>query len=590
MGGVPTRGWVYSHQTLRLTVIPRLVCDRLLVIVVALAAIVAVGFAVDAASASGSRARVIRHPAATTTATTATFTWRAAQGVARCRVDKRPWRTCRSPVRYRGLVPGRHRFSLWQSGLGGVTRFAWTVRARRAAPRPRPVPTPAGLPAISPAPQPAAQAATETTTASPPPPAVTETTTPPPPPPPPATRLADHVILIDWDGLEPSLLQRGWNTPTIDALAARGSLSLTAKSTFTSFSNPARASMSTGAYPETHHNLAWAFDTASNLVLGQTRVLDAESIAEALNRSPAGLTEASVQWYMTQNHGVAYGDPGHLYVQPGGGFGQRVDTAIKILERQPVSSNGVPVTVPKIPDFLAVYSSDPDSVMHQEGTDGPNVRALVEQHDTDLGRLVQATKDAGIYEHTAFLLTADHGMSDWNRTALPALQQTIIDAGFSTEVVYSGQSPQTNPDVVIAPAVRVAYLTLRGGAAIDANTVTLRAALEARPEFTDVLGRPELDVLHAGSKLGDLVVEAQPPWSFAKADLPAGAEKAAHGSQAELDVPLLLSGAGIGTTRPVSPGLVDIASTIAALLHAPCPAQAQGRALTEAFTAPAACT
>ncbi len=548
-----------------------------------LAAVVVVGFPLNAESATGPGARVIRHPAATTTLTTATFAWRPNRGVARCRLDRRRWRACRSPARYRGLVPGRHRFSVRLAARGRVTSFAWTVRARRAVPGPQPAPTIAGADAI----------ATETPIISPtpgPPAPGLPAPGPPAPGPPVPTRLADHVILIDWDGFAPSLLQRGWNTPTIDALAARGSLSLTAKSTFTSFSNPARASMSTGAYPESHHNVAWTFDPGSNLVIGQTRVLDAESLAEALNRSPAGLTEASVQWYMIQNHGVAYGDPSHLYVQPGGAFGQRVDTAIKILERQPVSSNGTLVTVPKIPDFLAVYSSDPDEILHQEGTNGPGVRALVEQHDADLGRLVQATKDVGIYERTAFLLTADHGFSNWNRTALPTLQQTISDAGFSNEVVYSGQSPQTNPDVVIAPAVRVAYLTLRGGAATDANTAKLRAALETRSEFTDVLGQTELDALHAGSKLGDLVVEAQPPWSFAKADLPAGAEKGAHGSQAELDVPLLLSGAGIDSTRPATPGLVDVAPTIAALLHAPCPAQAQGRALTEAFTAPAACT
>ena len=540
-----------------------------------LAAVVAVEFPLNAESA-GSAARLIRHPAATTTLTTATFAWRPARGSARCRLDRRPWRACRSPARYRGLVAGRHHFSVRLAALRRVRSFAWTVRARRAVPGPRPVPPATASPtgnAVS-----AGSTATDTPTVS------------LPPGPPAPSRLADHVILIDWDGFAPALLQRGWNTPTIDGLAARGSLSLTAKSTFASFSNTARASMSTGAYPENHHNVAWTFDPASNLVIGQTRVLDAESIAEALNRSPAALTEASVQWYMIQNHGVVYGDPSHLYVQPGGAFGQRVDTAIKILERQPVSSDGTLVTVPKIPDFLAVYSSDPDEMLHQEGTNGPDVRALVEQHDADLGRLVQATKDAGIYQHTAFLLTADHGMSNWNRTALPALRQTITDAGFSNEVVYSGHSPQTDPDVVIAPAVRVAYLTLRGGAATDSNTAKLRAALEARSEFTDVLGQPERETLHAGPKLGDLVVEAQPPWSFAKADLTAGAEKGAHGSQAELDVPLLLSGAGIGSTRPAAPGLVDIAPTIAALLHAPCPAQAQGRALTEAFTAPASCT
>lgn len=538
-----------------------------------LVAALAIGLAGNADAAAGPGVRVTRHPAATTSLTTARFSWRPARRVALCRLDRRRWRACRSPVRYRGLVPGRHRFSVRLTRRGRVASFAWRVRARRTVPVSQPPQTP-GAPVGTTVGQTAA---------------VTPETSPPAGPPAP-TRLADHVVLIDWDGFAPALLQRGWATPTIDALAARGSLSLDAQSTFTSFSNPARASMSTGAYPEVHHNVAWAFDPTSNLVVGQTRVLDAESIAEALNRAPGGLTEASVQWYIVQDHGVAYGDPSHLYVQPGGTFTQRVDTAIKIIQGQPVSSNGTAVTVPRIPDFLAVYSSDPDEVLHQEGTNGADVRAMVEQHDADLGRLVQATKDAGIYDRTAFLLTADHGMTSWNQTALPILRQTITDAGFTNEVVYSGQSPQSNPEVVIAPAVRVAYLTLRGGAATDANTAKLRQALETRAEFTDVLGQPELDALHAGSKLGSLVVEAQPPWSFAKADLPAGSEKGAHGSQAELEVPLLLSGAGIGTTRPNAPKLVDVAPTIAALLHAPCPAQAQGRPLAEVFSAAAACT
>jgi len=47
---------------------------------------------------------------------------------------------------------------------------------------------------------------------------------------------------------------------------------------------------------------------------------------------------ASVQWYMVQDHGTAYGDPEHLYVQPGGPFATRVDAAIEILNRRPVNS------------------------------------------------------------------------------------------------------------------------------------------------------------------------------------------------------------------------------------------------------------
>jgi predicted AlkP superfamily phosphohydrolase/phosphomutase len=104
-----------------------------------------------------------------------------------------------------------------------------------------------------------------------------------------------------------------------------------------------------------------------------------------------------------------------------------------------------------------------------------------------------------------------------------------------------------------------------------------------------VLGPTELAGLHAGPKLGDLVAEAQAPWSFAQADLAAGTLKAAHGSRAELDVPVYLSGAGIRRNKPTQPRLIDVAPTISALLGIPCPAQAQGRPLSEAFSSPASC-
>jgi arylsulfatase A-like enzyme len=294
---------------------------------------------------------------------------------------------------------------------------------------------------------------------------------------------------------------------------------------------------------------------------------------------------------MIQDHGVAFGDPAHLYVQPGGDdFDKRVSVAVDILHRRPVNSGGHRVTIPRVPNFLAVYSSEPDTVIHQEGTNGPDLRPLIEEHDRALGRLVQATRDVGIYKRTAFILTADHGMTDWTRTALPAVTQAIAGAGFSSQVVYVGQSPGPDAQVVIAPAGRVAHLFLRGAAATDQGRAAIRSALDARPELERVLGPADLAALHASPKLGDLVLEARPPWSFAKADLPPGLVEGAHGSEDELDVPLVLAGAGVGTSPPAGPGLVDVAPTIAALLGAPCPAQAQGRPLAESLLGPAGCS
>jgi arylsulfatase A-like enzyme len=100
------------------------------------------------------------------------------------------------------------------------------------------------------------------------------------------------VLLIDWDGFDPDFLGRV-ATPHLDALVERGSLTI-GSSTFQTLSNPARASMSTGAYPDTHENAAFYLDPASNTATGQERNLEAETIAEAL--AEEGRTVAAVQW------------------------------------------------------------------------------------------------------------------------------------------------------------------------------------------------------------------------------------------------------------------------------------------------------
>jgi arylsulfatase A-like enzyme len=387
---------------------------------------------------------------------------------------------------------------------------------------------------------------------------------------------AKHVILVDWDGFDPSYLGTA-PTPNLDSLRRRGSLSI-ADSTFHTISNPTRASMATGAYPERHGNVAYAFDPIAGRAHGQTRFLASETIAESL--AAAGKTTASVQWYIVQDHGTRYGDPEHLYLQPGGTFERRVDAAIEILNRRPVNSGGQMVTVPKIPDFLAVYSSDIDSLGHSQGPGTPAMPALLAEHDRQLGRLIQATKDVGIYEDTAFLLTSDHGMTEWTRTLLPQVTAAIESAGYTAEVVRPGQAPAPTTEAIVVPGGRIGDVTLRGAAGTRDGTRRIERALARLPEVQAVHDERDLRRLRASEKLGDLVVEGRPPYAFVDQDAPPGESRGVHGSLSELEVPLFMAGAGIERgERPRRPGLVDIAPTIARLLGTRPPADTQGRSL-----------
>jgi hypothetical protein len=343
--------------------------------------------------------------------------------------------------------------------------------------------------------------------------------------------------------------------------------------------------MVTGAYPDTHENAAYYLDPASNTVKGQERNLEAETIAEAL--AEEGRTVAAVQWYMVQDHGTSFGDPEHLYVQPGGDFGDRVDVAIDILHQRPVDSGGIQVTVPQVPELLAVYGSDLDELAHAEGAESPDIGARLAEMDAELGRLIQATKDVGIYGETAVILTSDHGMTSWNRTLLPQVLDAVSTAGYVAEVVTPGQSPAPTTEVVLVPnAVRYGNFYLRGRAATEQGRADVRAALESMaPAYVaQVLDDADFEAMRASDKLGDLIAEAQPPYAFALTEPPAGQTRGAHGSTQELAVPFLLSGAGVCRGAvPASPSLVDVAPTIAALLGVTPPDDVEGRVLTEAL-------
>lgn len=401
-----------------------------------------------------------------------------------------------------------------------------------------------------------------------------------------AGRSPKHVVLIDWDGFDPDYLDLA-DTPNLDALAQRGSLTI-GSSTFQTVSNPARASMSTGAWPDTHENAAYYLDRETEVAKGQERYLEAETIAEAL--AEEGRTVASVQWYMVQNHGTTYGDPEHLYVQPGGDFGNRVDVAIDILNRRPVDSGGTQVTVPDIPDLLAVYASDLDGLGHREGAESPEIGALLAEMDADLGRLVQAIKDVGIYGETAFILTSDHGMTSWNQTLIPEVLAAIEAAGYVPEIVTPGNSAAEATEVVIVPnAVRYGNLYLRGDAATPEGREQVRTAMEglAPTYVSQILGADDLEAMRTSDKLGDLIVEAQAPYGFALSEPPEGEWRGSHGSTAEMAVPFLVSGAGFRRgVAPDQPNLVDVAPTIAALLGVAPPDDAEGRVLAEAMGSP----
>ena len=66
----------------------------------------------------------------------------------------------------------------------------------------------------------------------------------------------------------------------------------------------------------------------------------------------------------------------------------------------------------KTPTFFTFYIGDVDEVGHRCGWDTPEYYDCLEETDRCVGLILQAAKDAGIFDDTIFVFSSDHGGSD----------------------------------------------------------------------------------------------------------------------------------------------------------------------------------
>ncbi len=392
----------------------------------------------------------------------------------------------------------------------------------------------------------------------------------------------DLLIFIGLDGFDIDYLDGRVPLSNLRSLARRGSLS-TSTGVMTSITNPSWTSISCGAYPDHTHNAAYYYDEPAGIARGQSRDSAVEGLGQAWRRQ--GLLLASAQWFILQDKGVAYGDPDGLYTQPGGRIDARVDDAIAMLSGEPVNSGGTQVTLPRRPDFLAIYSSDVDGDGHSWGPNDPRMLDTLRETDAAIGRLITAVRDLRLFGRTTWVVTADHGMTTWNLPLAAPVIAALTEAGFRPEVFGSGGSP-TSPDtdVALISGGSISSVHLLGDLADDAAAIErARAALIGIDGITDVLTKADQAKLRMAPQYGQLVLEFDEPYALA-ATPPAEGSDGRHGSRNEMAIPLILSGKAIKPgAKPRDPRHIDLAATMSAILGVNPPAASEGRVLTEAL-------
>lgn len=87
------------------------------------------------------------------------------------------------------------------------------------------------------------------------------------------------------------------------------------------------------------------------------------------------------------------------------------------------------------PDVMLVHNCILDSARHRYGVFAPGVTAALDKADQQLGDVIRAMEDAGVYEQTNFIILSDHGQLDYEK--LTRINVLLAEADF-LEVAPNG--------------------------------------------------------------------------------------------------------------------------------------------------------
>ncbi|MDG2534963.1 alkaline phosphatase family protein [Sphingomonas sp. HITSZ_GF] len=253
-------------------------------------------------------------------------------------------------------------------------------------------------------------------------------------------------------------------------------------------------------------------------------------------------------------------------------------------------------------DLLIVGASATDYVGHGKGTEGSEMCLQLLSLDQTLGKLFAVLDRTGV--DYAVVLTADHGGHD--------LPERNRDHGAPTAERITKDVTASAISKVIAAKLGIAGPVLTGGSFGDVYldpklTKAQRAAVQAEalklyaanPQVQAVFTRAQVaatPIVHTPpetwsllerarasydpQRSGDLIVALKPRITPIQVGSPSSV--ATHGSFWDYDrrVPILFWRKGMtGFEQPLSVETVDIAPTLAALIHVPVPVEIDGRCL-----------
>lgn len=257
----------------------------------------------------------------------------------------------------------------------------------------------------------------------------------------PQPRRDAHVIMISIDGLVPDYYLRpahlGLKLPNLVRMKLDGAYAEGVEGVFPTVTYPAHTTMITGVRPAIHG-------------IVQNRIFEAPTepqtrewywFAEALKTETlwsmakkSGLITASVGWPVTVGADIDYNVPEIVDPKEDPPTGKRtaqystpglLAKALAGGSRGDNTTDGRRTAISEYiiktykPNLMLIHVVELDSAHHKNGPRTPPAIETTERLDGYVGRIIEATREAGIFDRTTFFLVSDHGFADVNKKFEP---------------------------------------------------------------------------------------------------------------------------------------------------------------------------
>lgn len=209
---------------------------------------------------------------------------------------------------------------------------------------------------------------------------------------------ASHVVLVGIDGWGAYSVPKAHDIPNIRYFMDNGCYTLKDRTVLPSASAINWASMFMGVPTEMHGYTQWNSRTPEipSSLIGKHNMC-ATIFSVVRDQMPSAETGCLFEWdgikYLVDTLSISH-------------VAQAADGEKDPMQIANMSADYIKA---KKPQFVAVCIDQVDHTGHAEGHDTPAYYSTLANVDKEIGVIMQAVKDAGMWDNTVFILTADHG-------------------------------------------------------------------------------------------------------------------------------------------------------------------------------------